>query len=224
MLSSRSSSPTTVLPISTRPNSLPVSKAEASPISGRHFSLCCWTQLAFGIASVMLMHDCLRRISKSLGLIATALFIATFIGFVYSKSIMTEEIYLFGWCLCINGGLAFLWTGTPLRLAQVVVALLILALTRAQGAYVIAAVLPILAIGRPRQVPAIAVALVAYLLIVFGYGKLHASMARALDDSAKPIQVSKLGISDSTGKMLFMVAYHDVYLRWGVAAVAPENG
>ena len=49
-------------------------------------------------------------------------------------------------------------------------------------------------------------------------------MARALDDSAKPIQVSKLGISDSTGKMLFMVAYNDVYLRWGVAAVAPENG
>jgi len=182
------------------------------------------TQLVLGIASVMLMHDCLRKISKSLGLIATALFIATFIGFVYSKSIMTEEIYLFGWCLCINGGLAFLWTGTPLRLAQVVVALLILALTRAQGAYVIAAVLPILAIGRPRQVPAIAIALVAYLLIVFGYGKMHASMARALDDGERPIHVSKLGISDSTGKMLFMNVYYDVYLRLGVTAVAPENG
>jgi hypothetical protein len=49
------------------------------------------TQLVLGIASVMLMHDCLRRISKSLGLVATALYIATFIGFVYSKSIMTEE-------------------------------------------------------------------------------------------------------------------------------------
>src|SRR5262249_59533657 len=52
------------------------------------------TQLALGIASVMLMHDFLRRISKSLGLVATALYIATFIGFVYSKSIMTEAIYL----------------------------------------------------------------------------------------------------------------------------------
>jgi hypothetical protein len=175
------------------------------------------TQLALGLASVMLMHDCLRRISKSLGLIATALYIATFIGFVYSKSIMTEQIYLFGWCLCINGGLTYLWTGAPLRLAQIIVALLILALTRAQGAYVIAAVLPILALARPRQAPAIAVGLVAYLLIVFGYGKLHASMARAMDDGGKPIQVSKFGISDSTGKMLFMVAYHD-------AAVAPENG
>jgi hypothetical protein len=172
----------------------------------------------------MLMHDCLRRISKSLGLIATTLYVATFIGFVYSKSIMTEEIYLFGWCLCINGGLAYLWTGAPLRLAQVVVALLILALSRAQGAYVIAAVLPILALARPRQVPAISVALVAYFLIVFGYGKLHASMARALDDGERPIHVSKLGISDSTGKMLFMIVYYDVYLRLGVTSVAPENG
>jgi len=182
------------------------------------------TQLVLGIASVMLMHDCLRRISKSLGLVATALYIATFIGFVYSKSIMTEEIYLFGWCLCINGGLAYLWTGAPLRLAQTTVALLILALTRAQGAYVIVAVLPILALARQRQLPAISMALVAYLLIVFGYGKLHASMARAIDDGERPIQVSKLGISDSTGKMLFMVAYNDVYQRWGVATVAPENG
>jgi hypothetical protein len=182
------------------------------------------TQLALGLASVMLMHDCLRRISKSLGLIATALFIATFIGFVYSKSIMSEQIYLFGWCLCINGGLIFLWTGAPLRLAQTIVALLILALTRAQGAYVVAAVLPILALARPRQVPVIAMGLVAYLLIIFGYGKLHASMARAMDDGGRPIQVSKLGISDSTGKMLFMVAYCDVYIQWGVTAVAPENG
>src|SRR5262249_57765960 len=70
------------------------------------------TQLVLGIVSVMLMHDCLRRISKSLGLVATALYIATFIGFVYSKSIMTEEIYLFGWCLCIQRrlGLSVDWS------------------------------------------------------------------------------------------------------------------
>jgi hypothetical protein len=182
------------------------------------------TQLALGIASIMLMHDCLRSISKSLGLIGSAVFIATFIGFVYSKSIMTEEIYLFGWCLCINGGLAYLRTGAQLRLAQTIIALLILTLTRAQGAYVIAAVVPILAFARPRHVPAIAVGLIAYLLIIFGYGKLHASMARAMDDRGRPIQVSKLGISDSTGKMLFMVAYYDVYHLWGATAVAPENG
>jgi hypothetical protein len=207
-----------------RPPLLPILLA-VTGVAGRQTYL--WfilTQLTLGIASVMLMHDCLRRISKSLGLIATALYIATFIGFVYSKAIMTEQIYLFGWCLCINGGLAYLWTGAPLRLAQTIVALLILALARAQGAYVIAAVLPVLALARPRQVPAIAVGLVVYLLIIFGYGKLHASMARAIDDGGKPIQVSKLGISDSTGKMLFMVAYYDVYLRWGVTAVAPENG
>src|SRR5260370_9499963 len=49
-------------------------------------------------------------------------------------------------------------------------------------------------------------------------------MPRALDDGERPIHVSKLGISDSTGKMLFMNVYYDVYLRLGVTAVAPENG
>jgi hypothetical protein len=182
------------------------------------------TQLALGIASILLIHDCLRRISKSLGFVACSLYLATFIGFVYSKSVMTEQIYLFGWCLCINGGLIYLWTGGWLRLAQTILALLILALTRAQGAYLVAVVLPMLALSRRQQVPAIAVALIAYLVVVFGYGKLHASMARAMDDGGKPIQVSKLGISDSTGKMLFMVAYCEVYFQWDVAAVAPQNG
>jgi hypothetical protein len=68
---------------------------------------------------------------------------------------------------------------------------------------VIAAVLP-MAIGQPRRIPAVAVALIAYLLIVFGYGKLHAS--RSINDAGKPNNVSSLGISDSTGKMLFMVS------------------
>lgn len=207
-----------------RPPLLPLLLAVTGVPSRQTYVWFILTQVALGIGCVMLMHDCLRRISKSLGLIATALYIAAFIGFVYSKSIMTEQIYLFGWSLCINGGLAYLLTGAPLRLAQVIAALLILALSRAQGAYVVAAVLPILAFARPRQVPAIAVAFVAYLLIVFGYGKLHASMARAMDDGTRQIQVSKLGISDSTGKMLFMVAYHDVYLRTGISAVAPGNG
>ncbi len=182
------------------------------------------TQLVLGIAAVMLMHDCLRRISGSLGLIATGLFIATFMAFVHSKSIMTEEIYLFGWCMCINGGLTYLWTGSPWRLAVVTVALLILALSRAQGAYVIVMVLPLLALGQPRRIPVIAVALTAYLLIVFSYGKLHASMARSINDAGKPIDVSSLGISDSTGKMLFFGAYYDIYLRLGRSAVAAENG
>jgi hypothetical protein len=207
-----------------RPPLLPAMLA-ATGVSGHQTYV--WfvlVQLLLGIASVMLMHDCLRRISLSLGLIATALFVATFMGFVHSKSIMTEQIYLFGWCLCLNGGLTFLWTGSLWRLAEVIVALLILALTRAQGAFVIAAVLPLLALGQPRRSPAIAAALIAYLSIVFGYGRLHASMARSIDDAEKPIAVSSFGISDSTGKMLFFVPYYDVYLRLGRIAVAPENG
>jgi hypothetical protein len=104
------------------------------------------------------------------------------------------------------------------------VALLILALTRVQGTYVVVAVLPILAIGWPRRAPAIAVALIAYLSIVLGYGKLHASMARSMTDVERPIDVSSFGISDTTGKMVFFVVYCDVYNRLGRTAVAPENG
>jgi hypothetical protein len=207
-----------------RPPLLPLLLA-ATGVAGRQTYV--WfvlTQLVLGIAAVMLMHDCLRRISRTFGLVATALFIATFMAFVHSKSIMTEEIYLFGWCLCINGGLTYLWTGSPWRLAEVIVALLILALSRAQGAYVIAIVLPLLALGQPRRIPAVAVGLIVYLSIVFGYGKLHASMAREINDAGKPIAVSSFGISDSTGKMLFMIAYSDVYGRLGRTAVARENG
>jgi hypothetical protein len=207
-----------------RPPLLPVLLAVTGVPSRQTYFWFTLTQLGLGMASVLLMHDCLRRISKCFGLIATSVFIATFMAFVYSKSVMTEQIYLFGWCLCINGALAYLWTGSLGRVAQVTVALLILALTRAQGAYVVAAVLPILAIGHPRRVPALAAALAVYLLIVLGYGKMHASMARSIQDVARPIEVSSFGISDSTGKMLFMIVYWDVYRRLGQTAVGPDNG
>src|SRR5262245_51574867 len=129
-----------------RPPLLPLLLAATGVASRQTYFWLILAQLGVGMASVLLVHDCLRSFSKLIGLIATGLFIITFIGFVYSKSVMTEQIYFFGWCLCINGGLAYLWTGAPLRLTQVVIALLILALTRAQGAYVIAIVLPILAV------------------------------------------------------------------------------
>jgi hypothetical protein len=207
-----------------RPPLLPFLLAATGVPSHQTYVWFILTQLALGIASVMLMHDCLRSISRTLGLIATGLFIATFAAFVHSKSIMSEQIYLFGWCLCIHGGLTYLWTGSPWRLAEVVVALLILALSRAQGGYVIAIVLPLLALGQPRRAPAVAVAVIAYLLVIFSYGKLHASMAHSIQGAGKPINVSSLGISDSTGKMMFLISYHDVYRRLGRTAVAPENG
>jgi hypothetical protein len=207
-----------------RPPLLPLLLAVTGVPSRQTFFWFILTQFALGFASVMLMHDCLRRISRSIGLIAAGLFIVAFAPFVYAKSIMTEEIYLFGWCLCLNGGLAYVWTTSPWRLVQVVIALLILALTRVQGAYVIAVALPMLAIAQPRRMPALAVALVAYLLIELSYAKLHASMARSIKDAEKPIEVSSIGISDSTGKMLFTVAYYYVYQLLGRTAVAPENG
>jgi hypothetical protein len=119
-------------------------------------------------------HLALARLDRD------GLFVATFAALVHSKSIMTEQTYLFGWCMCINDALTYLWTGSPWRLAEVLVALLVLALTRVQGAYVIAIVLPLLALG---QSP-----------------KLHASMARSIQDAGKPINISALGISDSPGK------------------------
>lgn len=181
-------------------------------------------QFALGIGSVMVMHDTLRRISKSLGLIGIGIFLATFIAFVHSKSIMTEQIYFFGWCLCINGALVYLRTPSLLRLLQVIIAILILALTRAQGAYVIVAVLPVLIVAQPRRIGLIAIGLAVYLGVISGYGKLHASMARSMQNAEKSIDVSSLGISDSTGKMLFTNAYLDTSKYLGRPTVAPDNG
>jgi hypothetical protein len=109
-------------------------------------------------------------------------------------------------------------------LAQVIVALLMLSLTRAQGAYAIVAVLPLLAIGQRGRLPAIAISLAAYLLVIFGYGQLHASMSRSATDPTRPIDVSLFGISDVTGKVLFFMVYPAIYPGLKQSAVAPENG
>jgi hypothetical protein len=60
-------------------------------------------------------------------------------------------------------------------------------------------------------------------LVIFGYGKLHASMAHSIQDAGKPTNVSSLGISDSTRKMMFLISYYDVYRRLGRTVIAPEN-
>jgi hypothetical protein len=207
-----------------RPPLLPLLLAATGVPTHQTFFWFLQAQLALGIACVMLMHDCLRAVSRWFGLVATCVFVATFAPFVCSKSIMAEQIYLFAWCLCISSGLTYLWTGSAWRLAQVVVALLVLAFSRAQGQYAIAAVLPVLAIGQPRRLPAIAVVLIAYASVVVCYGKLHTFIARSAAAPEKAIDVSSFGITDVTGKMLFYMVYPDIHPSVGQPAVSPENG
>jgi hypothetical protein len=203
---------------------LPLLMALTGVPSAQTFAWFIIAQMLLGVAIVMVMHNCLRRISLPLGLLASGLFVSTFMAFVHAKAIMTEEIYLFGWCLCIERALTYLATGTRHSLVQTALAALVLAMCRAQGAFVIAVVLAVLAIARPKRVPEIGVALAGFILIVFAYGLVHAPLARSIRHVDRAIDVAPLGITNSLGKMLFMVVYWDPYRRFDRALVHPENG
>jgi hypothetical protein len=187
------------------------------------FSWFILAQIILGISCIIIMHDCLRRISRPIGLIATLLFISTFMGLVHSKSIMTEEIYLFGWCLCINGVFSYLSKPAKLSLLQITIALLILVMTRAQGAFVAFVVLPFLVCCLPKRMPEIIVSAVALCLITLGYSHVVASKTHLMYDQ-KNAATSKFGVTNTTGKMLFMVVYSDPYKRMKWSLVHPENG
>ena len=203
---------------------LPLLMAATKVPSAQTFAWFIAAQLLLGVAIVMVMHACLRRISRSLGFFASILLISTFIAFVHSKSVMTEQIYLLGWCLCIDGALAYLSTGARIRLAQVVMALLMLAMSRAQGAFVAVVALPFMAICKPGRLPEIAGSALILSLAIFGYSLVHAPRVNLIADASKPAAVSQFGVTNSTGKMLFMIVYWDPYRRLGRALVRPANG
>lgn len=181
-------------------------------------------QLLLGIATIMVMHNCLRNISRPLGLLGSLLFITTFMAFVHSKSVMTEQIYLFGWCLCIDALLAYIKKGSRLRLAELILSFVILAMSRAQGAFIALLLLPLLACYMPKKIPELLIGAVTFFLITLGYSSIHPQEISIRAGKKMDNTISGLGITHSTGKMLFMVAYWDPYKHFGWTLVHPKNG
>jgi hypothetical protein len=181
-------------------------------------------QLLLGFATVLVMHAWFRRTSRVTGLLASIVLVSTFIAFVHSKSIMTEQIYLFGWCLCLASTLAYISSGGRMWLMLLTAALLILAMTRAQGAFVAVVALPFVVFCRPSHWREVLISALTLTLVIWGYGILHGSKVTLITKPEQAAAVAQFGITNSTGKMLFMVVYWDPYRRFGRALVSPSNG
>lgn len=178
-------------------------------------------QTALGVAIVLIFHDGLRRYSRPAALIATFALVVTFIPFVYSKSVMTEQLYLFGLILCLSASLSFFRTGSIWHLALAAGSVGLMMLTRVQGVFVAAVVFPFLFYGQRSRWRWICGAAAATLVVIATYA------------FAYSVQINKhpwtgggggLSISNSIGKYLFMVPYLDAERYFGWHIVDPDNG
>jgi len=180
-------------------------------------------QIALGVATTIILYERLRKISPSVGFLGIIVFISAFVGFVHSKAIMTEEIYLFAWCLCIDGALGYISAPSRMRLAQITIALLILTMTRAQGGFIAFVVLPFLLFCKPNRAAEIVIAGFIIFLVPFTYMQLHAAKTTLIEKQTVA-DVSALGLTNSTGKTLFVSVYWNAFRHMHLNLVHPENG
>jgi hypothetical protein len=178
-------------------------------------------QIALGILMVIIFHDGLRLYSRPAALVAVAVFIFTFVPFVYSKSIMTEQLYLFGLILCLSSTLRYFSLPTPGRLALIATAILMMMLTRVQGILIGIVVLPFLLYAHPARWRSVLGAAVIVAAIVAAYAAAYSAAVRNRPDYAS---TSGLSLSNSFGKYLFMVPYLDAERYFGWKIVKRENG
>ncbi len=181
-------------------------------------------QSMLGILMVMIFHDGLRDYSRPAGLIATAVFTLTFVPFVYSKSVMTEQLYLFGLILCLASTLGYLRAATTWRLALVALGVAVTLFTRVQGIGIGLVVLPFLIFRHPRHWRAIAAAACAVLIAVAAYSVVYSAQVRKHSMMRADAAGAEPALSNAVGKYLFMVPYLDAYRYFGWRIVTPSNG
>ncbi|HEY1980242.1 MAG TPA: hypothetical protein VGH13_09135 [Xanthobacteraceae bacterium] len=180
-------------------------------------------QTVLGIIMIMLFHDAVRAYSTIAGLIATVLFAFTFVPLVYSKAVMTEQIYLFGLILCLSSALAYLYSGNRFRLALIAGAILIMMLTRVQGIFIALVVFPFLLFVRRQYWRSISTAAAVVLLAMSAYSLIYSAQVRK-HEPFRSEAAAEPALSNSVGKYLFMVPYLDAYRYFDWKLVEPNNG
>ena len=178
-------------------------------------------QTALGIVMVMIFHAGLRGYSRSAAFMATVILTSTFVPFVYSKSVMTEQLYLFGLILCVAASLNYFRSGNRLQAALIALAVIIMTLTRVQGFLIGIVVVPFLLYANSSQWQFILSAAAVAVLVIGTYAFAYSMQVRKhnlADANASP------SLSNSVGKYLFMVPYLDSERYFGWRIVLPENG
>jgi len=180
-------------------------------------------QTALGIAMVGIFHDGLRGYSRKGALLATIAFTFTFVPFVYSKSVMTEQLYLTGLVLCLSSTLKFLQAGSRFHLMLVAVSVLIMTLSRVQGVFIGFIVFPFLLMTRPQRWKPILSAAAVVGMTVAAYSLVYSAQVRKYQPLLSG-SASEQSLSNSTGKYLFMVPYLDAQRYFGWRIVEADNG
>jgi hypothetical protein len=180
-------------------------------------------QTALGIAMVVVFHDGLRGYSRTGAVLATMVFAATFVPFVYSKSVMTEQLYLSGLILCLSSTLSYLQTGSQFRLMLVGASILVMMLTRVQGVFIGFVVFPFLLFFRPQFWKPIVAVAVGVAIVMTTYAFVYSAQVRN-HESYLSQSATETSLSNSMGKYLFMVPYLDAERYFGWRIVQPENG
>lgn len=178
-------------------------------------------QIALGILMVMIFHDGLRAYSRPAALIATAVFTFTFVPFVYSKSVMTEQLYLFGLILCLSSTLRYFLSPSLGHIVLIAGAIVIMMLTRVQGILIGVVVLPFLLYTHPDRWRSILGAAIIVTALVAAYAATYSGAVRKRTEYASSPAFS---LSNSVGKYLFMVPYLDAERYFGWKVVERENG
>jgi hypothetical protein len=181
------------------------------------------TQTMLGIAMVMVFHAGLRTYSRTASLVATIVFTFTFVPFVYSKSVMTEQLYLSGLILCLSSTLNFLHSGRRFGLLLVGASVLVMTLTRVQGIFVGFLVFPFLLISRPQFWKPVLAVSAAVALTVSAYAFAYSAQVRK-HELFRSESATEASLSNSIGKYLFMVPYLDAPRYFGWEIVQRENG
>jgi hypothetical protein len=181
-------------------------------------------QTALGMLMVWIFHDGLRAYSQKVALVATVVLAATFVPFVYSKSVMTEQLYLFGLILCLANALNYLLTPRALRIALVALGVAIMMFTRVQGFAIGGVVFLFLICCYPSHWRSIGAAACAVLISVAAYSFVYSAQVRKYSSVQGETTVREPMLSNSVGKYLFMVPYLDAdrYFDWRI--VEPDNG
>jgi hypothetical protein len=180
-------------------------------------------QTALGIAMVVVFHDGLRSYSRTGAVLATVIFAATFVPFVYSKSVMTEQLYLSGLILCLSSALHYLQTGSRFRLVLVGASILVMMLTRVQGVFIGFVVFPFLLFFRPQFWKPIVAVAVGVAVVMSTYAFVYSAQVRN-HESYLSQSATETSLSNSMGKYLFMVPYLDAERYFGWIIVQPDNG
>jgi hypothetical protein len=184
-------------------------------------------QVILGVLMSWLFYASVRRIDERWGFWLSIAFIVLCIPFLHSKSVMTEQIFMFGVILlmfgCVTYFMAAGWRTAAFAGLVIGYATAHLALTRPQGAYVPVVVLILLiALSWRRLWPLIPGAMVA-LLLFSGAAKIMTRIDPASHIAADRSDITSIDQSKTSGKMLLFTVYFASF--YGVKMkVSPENG